>query len=921
MSLRIDVATGEAVLREVDLRLPGYIPLELARVYRSGYPPGGMLGHGWRFNLDIALHLDREVWSLQYGSGKVVRFKPVQVGVQVTQAELGMVLQHHPNEYVVYASPLVQMVFPKRYAQRGIVPLGQLEDLGGNKIQFFYQGNRLMHLVDTVGREIKLLYTGANIGGIQLRGPDRSQPPLTQRAFRYDGRGDLIEVQDAVGRRKQYQYRDHLLVAAVNPMGGTECVQYGEDKRCHTRWDTNGGKVRQFAYDDGRQAVHVMDSEGRRTVYICMMNGQVLSRTTPNGFTQHFYYNEAQQPLGYTDLVGNIAMFVHADEKGSFTRIQSDTFTKAELDERGLATTWMDARGIVYHLTYDAQGRLFTQAVTDETTWRYERDSRGRITALHTPEERRIRFRSEEGALVIEDELGLCLRERYDLMGRTVERHDALGRQQQWQYDGEGRLLRYGVVGGFHLICNYNPGGQLTSVQDAEGRKATLQYDAHGRLQASKDEEGHSWRYGYDREGKVTQIQDQRGGMASLTYDAEGHLLHVEGWNGQGARFARSGEETVVTVDDQGLKQEWHYGGLGAPLTQQTGEQEGPHFIFDNQGSLAEASLPGATWTWAYDEQGNLASLQRNDVMLSFSFTRDGQLAAVMDEAGNGVQLLYDPRGRVQEVLEENNGTSTARHRLRYDEGNRLKVLTLDSSAFLTIRYDMLDRVTERSLFSPERTRQDHKRGTSRELETPWRDQLTVSEGESRLVLLQNVYGLVLVIELAGIRIPVWSQYWLLAPPPLAWEREVEISCLRGEDGLLKWGGQPALLEMPARCHAFAGAAWPAFAGDLPSVDVLSRYLPVLPNPMLSRADYDPQFPGLVPGIEEGEQVTLPSMSDDCITGTHEAGRPSSVSRKGFSGIDWLCPSLAVPNEAARNGSGLLRLLKNLNAMSMSHAG
>src|SRR5690606_15141743 len=140
---------------------------------------------------------------------------------------------------------------------------------------------------------------------------------------------------------------------------------------------------------------------------------------------------------------------------------------------------------------------------------------------------------------------------------------------------------------------------------------------------------------------------------------------------------------------------------------------------------------------------------------------------SVTDAEGNGVFLHYDARGRVLEVQEQNAGESTAGHRFRYDEANRLKALTQASAAFLTFRYDLMDRLVERSLFSAERSRLDHRRGSMRELQTPWQDALGTAEGEGRLALVQNAYGMVLVLKLHGFEVPLWSQHWLLAPLPM----------------------------------------------------------------------------------------------------------------------------------------------------------
>ena len=72
----VDVATGAVQIHSVDLGLPGYIPLEVSRTYRSGTKTRGLMGPGWTFNLDVFL-CQRHRRRHCAGKAEVNQFDPV----------------------------------------------------------------------------------------------------------------------------------------------------------------------------------------------------------------------------------------------------------------------------------------------------------------------------------------------------------------------------------------------------------------------------------------------------------------------------------------------------------------------------------------------------------------------------------------------------------------------------------------------------------------------------------------------------------------------------------------------------------------------------------------------------------------------------------------------------------------------------
>ena len=66
----VNVATGELLRFETDFFYPGYIPIELDRLYRSNSSLIGTLGRGWANSLDVFLRNNGGSVTFHDGTGE-----------------------------------------------------------------------------------------------------------------------------------------------------------------------------------------------------------------------------------------------------------------------------------------------------------------------------------------------------------------------------------------------------------------------------------------------------------------------------------------------------------------------------------------------------------------------------------------------------------------------------------------------------------------------------------------------------------------------------------------------------------------------------------------------------------------------------------------------------------------------------------
>ncbi|AUX39085.1 uncharacterized protein SOCE26_004670 [Sorangium cellulosum] len=129
------------------------------------------------------------------------------------------VLTRHAWGYSVAREGLIYLLSERR-AQRFL--LSRIVDRNGNAISLRYEGGRLVSVIDSVGRVVRVRrHSDGRIAAFEVKNASSQGQWTSFRSYRYDGRGDLIATVDPEGNEARYEYDDlHRLTARREP-GGT----------------------------------------------------------------------------------------------------------------------------------------------------------------------------------------------------------------------------------------------------------------------------------------------------------------------------------------------------------------------------------------------------------------------------------------------------------------------------------------------------------------------------------------------------------------------------------------------------------------------------------------------------------------------------------------------------------------------------
>ncbi|WP_235908569.1 putative Ig domain-containing protein [Roseiconus nitratireducens] len=345
----------------------------------------------------------------------------------------------------------------------------------------------------------------------------------------------------------------------------------------------------------------------------------------------------------------------------------------------------------------------------------FERDGRGRITAVIDPEGNRIEYGySAAGDLVsVTDREGNTTEMVYrnDRPHYLEEVIDPLGRVGVKSiYDDDGRLSRMVDADGQEIAINYNPDNFIQTVADQLGNETTYEYDTYGNVVTEIDAEGlvTNYQYGdtndptletavtqvledgtelttsyqYDSRGNVLLETDPKGNTTRYTYNSFGDVVSTTDANGNTTSNSYdSNGNLLATTDADGLRTEFNYDSSGNPTRLVVGSNV-TLFQYDGAGRVTrQEDATGAVRSFTYDENGNqltetvsyTTSSGPSTVVTENEYDRDGRVTSttvkqngviltrsgtVFDAVGNPVQSI-DALGRITKFLYDDRGQLT----------------------------------------------------------------------------------------------------------------------------------------------------------------------------------------------------------------------------------------------------------------------
>jgi RHS repeat-associated protein len=694
----IDVATGDMVLQQVDVDLPGTLPLLLTRTHVSSYRAGRWFGRSWASTLDQRLELDGGGAFFAGDDGVLLAFPLPPDGGTVQPAEGPRLnLSRDRGRYRI-TDPETGRTrhFAAAGADAGVLPLVAVEDRNGNRIDLSYDARGVLTgLRHSGGYAIGVDTAAGQVTGLRLLGADRDCDLVLIR-FGYDAAGRLTSVINSSGEPLRFDYDPAGRIIAWHDRIGTS-YRYTYDAlgRCVATSGSAGCLDGTLHHDEERLTTTVTDSLGHTTVYQLNTDRQVIRETDPLGHAISFEWDRYDRLLCRTDALGAVTRYDY-DQAGNpirVTRPDGSTIT-ARYNELRLPVEVTGADGATWRREYDSHGNLL--AVTDPmgATTRYGYDQRGALTRAEDPTGARTEVRCDEAGLpiAVTDPRGGTTRCARDLAGRITSTIDATGQTWCYEWTPEGRPASRTSPSGLTESWTYDAEGNLAQHTDPEGRitrvdhthfdlpadgaRVVFSYDTELRLVAVTDPAGRIWRYHHDPAGRLVGEVDFDGRELSYRLDPAGRLVATV--NGAG--------ETVEYVRDA----------MGRPVRQACAEVV-TTFEYDPAGRVTRAVNPDADVRLEYDPLGRVLAETSNGRRLSSSFDAAGRRTTRRTPSGAMSTWNYD------NGLPTSLQTSAGRLEFRHDAAGREQQVHLGEHVQLTRAWDGNGRLTEQRLTARDR--------------------------------------------------------------------------------------------------------------------------------------------------------------------------------------------------------------------------
>ncbi|HYT10771.1 MAG TPA: DUF6531 domain-containing protein, partial [Mycobacteriales bacterium] len=560
----VDVATGDVVLDQVDVELPGLLPLVLRRVHVSSYRAGRLFGRSWASTLDQRLEVDDEGICLAGDDGTVLVYPPPAAGPVLPEDGPPLPLARTDGGGYTLTDPLSgrTRLFTGG-AQPGVLPLTAVTDRNGHRIEIDrdvdgapvevrHSGGyriavetlagrvRSLRLLDPAGGTDTVLLRFKFAGGDLVEVVNSSGLPLR---FAYDDEGRLIRWEDRNRTWYAYEYDDLGRCVRTSGSGGflAGAFSYDSDRMVTVATDSLGHR-RAFHLNEALQVVREVDPLGHMTVSDWDRSDRLLSRTDPLGRTTRYDYGpdgelvRVVRPDGGETAVtpggpGEPATLVEPDgavwerehdENGNLVAVTDPTgaTTRYAYDDRGRLTAIIDALGQVRHVETDPAGLPLATADPAGAVTRFQRDAFGRVVAATDP-------------------LGQTIRLQWTVEGKLVARTLPDGTTERWDYDGEGNLVEYVDPLGQVTRATVTGFGLPSARTGPDGARLEFAYDTELRLVAVTDPRGLVWRYDYDPAGRLISETDFNGRVLRYRYDAAGQLVTRSNGAGERIRYRR----------------------------------------------------------------------------------------------------------------------------------------------------------------------------------------------------------------------------------------------------------------------------------------------------------------------------------------------------------------------------------------------
>jgi RHS repeat-associated protein len=696
----VNVVTGELIRFESDVLLPGYIPVEITRTYKSGASRITVLGYGWRHSLGA--HLRRRGDEAVYVDGEGVEVALTTFTGQGTRTdESGAYALGAKHGQLILALPdNLRCVFPTFGTETSVWPLA-VYDAFDNRLTYEYGDDGLLRsIIDTLGRRLRfshdvagrLIEVALSMSGGVIR---------LLRRYTYDAHGDLVDVEDAIGRHVRYEYDDHLLVRERNARGSSIYWVYDEARRCVRTWREGGVLYRALDFDDDRRRVKIVDSRGFATIVAHDEAGSILSETDPLGNVVEYAYDERGGLIGSTGPGrGPADLAVYDEATNSVVRPAANgNVYRYFFDAMHRPARILDQDGNEWVTEYGEHGREVLIREPGGVEWQFVYADRGYVQRVVNPLGYwRRQERSSEGRTVVwSDEFGSLLMVGYDELGNVEYVENAVGDRFLYRNDAAGRLLEIRGPDGVSHRCEYDDNDNVTAIHRGTHLEARYEYDAQDRPVREVDGAGRSIAMAYDAEGQLVSVTNGKGERLTIAYDAAGRPVEARSFDGSLETYEYDEASRLAVVRrDAGPIVALDYDG-DEPVRKRFASGE-VHAVAWSNGRIATGTSDEVDFAREFDAGGRLVRETSRGWSAQVTYDAMSNVVRMDDSRGRRIEMSYDSRRRLRMLHDSAVGEIEFEH----DPRNLLTGWRMREGPAARFAYDSSERLREAIFYGPD---------------------------------------------------------------------------------------------------------------------------------------------------------------------------------------------------------------------------
>ncbi|MGW7048283.1 putative T7SS-secreted protein [Streptomyces avermitilis] len=714
----VDVATGRMVLPQIDVSLPGQLPLVVKRQFESSYRLGGWFGPTWSSTLDQRLEVDTAGVVLVGEDGLVLAYPHPAPGVptlpshgprwSLDRTDGGYTLTDQKSGHI------------RHFVDRSdtLAVLEQLDDRNGNWITFEYDADGApRYLTHSGGYRLRISTEAGRVTALHLASAavDGGDQDLIRYGYTD---GHLTEVVNSSGRPLQYVCDELGRITSWTDTNDSHfSYAYDDEDRCTHQSGAAGHLRSTFAYGavdpgTGAHTTTVTDSYSQTTHYLINRRCQVIAETDALGAVTRYQRDRYNRLLSQTDPLGHTTSFRYDDAGNLVAATRPDgREARAECNALGLPVKLVNPDGTITRQTFDERGNLTSVTDPSGQTTRFGYDEGGRLTSMADPLGHTTGIVCDRAGLplTVTDPLGAVTRYERDAFGRTtaitdptgattrlewtVEGHLSRrtapdGTSESWTYDGEGNCTSHtDPVGGVSLF-EYTHFDLPTARTGPDGVRYEFEHDTELRLSQVTNPHGLTWNYAYDAAGRLVAETDFDNRTLTYEYDFACRLASRTNALGQMIAFERNELGQIVRKDAAGQVTTYAY-----DFTDQLAQATGPDgtaltILRDRHGRMISEAVNGRALTYDYDELGRRTRRTTpSSATTTWSYDVAGRRTS-MTGSGRSIDFVYDEAGR--------------------ELGRRFGHITLEHS------FDALGRLTSQSVLGPAGRRTQHRQYTYR---------------------------------------------------------------------------------------------------------------------------------------------------------------------------------------------------------------